>query len=345
MLAVVATAALSRCSPSDLSRFQPEDWRALLPPLCNSSFARERTRCLFRNADGTTWSRTRSSDTVVYHQNLGDFARLGHALQHASGEAIEMVIDGGANSGMSTRLFAEAWPSARVVAVEPLAENYAVARLNTEGLDNVRVLRAAIFGSTPDEFYNEQGGSELRTRPLAMNSLGVGNEYAASVRPAASNSPDVLAGLSMQQLMRCSGAARLGFLKLDIEGAETSLLPGGERGWLRHVSFLYLEAHVGSNTRALPSVLAPLFSVGMSVLTFPELKSGRTFLPQELRKPGTRWWWLNSYFACAEGLGAARCAAACNEWRNGSEVSCREVPAAEASATIAQRGPRAASQD
>ena len=48
------------------------------------------------------------------------------------------------DDGVSTALFARAWPLAAVVGLEPSEENYAMTQLNTAGLANVKLLRAAL---------------------------------------------------------------------------------------------------------------------------------------------------------------------------------------------------------
>lgn len=322
MVFALFTAAfgLQHCTKSQLGRLQPS---LLPPPNCNVS---KSTRCIVQLTEEEIWSRRpESTDDLVYYQNRGDFAGLGPALDRAfkltrssrAPPAVDVVIDGGANNGLSTRLFAQAWPSSTVISLEPGEENYAMLRLHTRALENVVPLRAALFGSRDDD------SDDVKSESLRVK-VKPGAEFSGTVSLAAAGSANI-EGFSMPRLMRCVGIGHVAFLKLDIEGAEFTLLPGSDRGWLRKVSFIYMEMHPSqSDNSKLEKGLAPLFAANFSVLTFPELTKRKTFMPPRFWPKGPPFF-MDSYFACNPTIGAKLCADTCASWRKGSELSCLAV--------------------
>src|SRR5438477_2567010 len=85
-----------------------------------------------REYDTQQWS--------VLHQRIEDSYRriLG------SGK-IPIIIDAGANIGLSARWFATRYPHARVYAVEPDEANLLVLRRNSQGFPNINVVRGALW--------------------------------------------------------------------------------------------------------------------------------------------------------------------------------------------------------
>ena len=58
--------------------------------------------------------------------------------------SINAALDGGANAGYSSVAFARALPKARIVALEPHPDNYAMLRQNALSYSNIVPLQAAL---------------------------------------------------------------------------------------------------------------------------------------------------------------------------------------------------------
>jgi hypothetical protein len=98
--------------------------------------------------------RTNSSDIATYNQIFirreYDFSYLPHAAEFLSGTRTTeagarkiTVVDCGANVGCSVIWFANEYPGAEIVAVEPDLANFELLNQNVADLDNVRTIRAA----------------------------------------------------------------------------------------------------------------------------------------------------------------------------------------------------------
>jgi FkbM family methyltransferase len=167
-----------------------------------------------------------SSDAEVLHQV---FARQEYACCRELKD-INFVLDLGANVGYSSVWFANVFPDARIVAVEPDASNAALARANLCPYgERVRVVEAAIWdrptGLVLDRTYRD------------------GREWSVTVREAgAGEAPDTRA-LDIASLLAEEGMPTIDLLKMDIEGAERVLFRHRSDEWLRRTRNYVVELH------------------------------------------------------------------------------------------------------
>lgn len=142
---------------------------------------------------------------------------------HAAGKR-PLIIDAGANIGVSSLFFALSYPSALIVAIEPEQGNYDLLCRNVEGL-NVVCLKAALAS---------ESGSMTIVDP-GTGHWGYRTEYV----------PDGdIPCLTMAALYRQYAADRTVpfIVKLDIEGAEEDLF-SRDVGWIDDTPLLAIELH------------------------------------------------------------------------------------------------------
>ena len=229
---------------------------------------------------------------------------------------IRTVLDAGANDGLSTRLFAKGLPEARVVALEPSLQNYAMLLRNTRDLTpRVTALRAALWNSSATMTIGGDASS-----PWA---LSVKESTSPSKGQGASTS---LPGITIPMLLDALCVPRLDFLKMDIEGAEMSVLVKGSESWLKRVRYFYMESHAWAKdpddpthkrTAVAMSVQA-LANAGMTVLTNPNLTMA-TWIPS---RPKRREY---VFLACQKEVPRMECKALCDAWRAGTGLGCEFV--------------------
>lgn len=145
---------------------------------------------------------------------------------------VRVVLDLGANIGLSVRLWQERFPGARIVAVEPDEANAELCRLNAAlGPDPARVtiLRAAAAGVR---------------RPLALDRAPAGGEWGHRAREARSVAePGDVEGITIPDVMDRAGlAVPIDLLKCDIEGAEAEVFRDAA-AWAWSVRHLVVELH------------------------------------------------------------------------------------------------------
>jgi len=136
-----------------------------------------------------------------------------------------LIVDAGANIGMSAVYFALTYPTARIVALEPEPGNFALLERNTRGL-NVCCLRAAL------------GGEEGR---VSLVDPGEGN-WGFRTRHAAA--ADSIPCVTMNGLYRLHGQppAFPFIAKIDIEGGEAEVFTR-DTGWVAETPVLVAELH------------------------------------------------------------------------------------------------------
>ena len=173
-------------------------------------------------------------DPFIYRQVLVD-----REYACSPTDAPGLIIDGGAHIGLTSLFFAQLFPSAQIIAVEPQKDNFALLSANTAGLENVLPLNAAICH---------------RRGPVAiLNSSARNWEFRTG--PAGDDEPVTVPGVTIPDLMRRARADRVGILKLDIEGAEREVLNSSAR-WIDAVDTLLVELH----DRTVPGCSRALFA-------------------------------------------------------------------------------------
>ena len=154
--------------------------------------------------------------------------------------APRFIIDGGANVGYASIVFANKYPHAQIIAVEPELDNYRLAAENCRIYPNVRVI---------------QGGIWTSDSPLV-----IGNPQAESwsfkVREVEQATPNAIHGYTIATLLAQSGFDMIDLLKLDIEGAEEQIFSASDTGWLDHVRVLVIETHGERAEHAVKMALA-----------------------------------------------------------------------------------------
>ena len=157
-----------------------------------------------------------------------------------------LIIDCGANIGLSVLYFKWLYPTARIVAFEPDGDNYALLDKNirNNNLADVTLHKAAVWVHN-DSIHFSSSGSE------ASHISDVTAPSSVSVKAFQ------LADLLQQH-------QTVAFLKIDIEGAEEAVLKDCA-ATLDRIQNLFLEYHGKTNeTQKLNSVLSMIEKAGFS---------------------------------------------------------------------------------
>lgn len=168
-----------------------------------------------------------------YEQGIG---RLLRRVVPADGVAVDV----GANIGVLTRLMAELAPRGRVYAFEPAAENFDYLRRNVAGLDHVEVRQAAVLG---------------RDGPVHLE---FNEAYPAGSFVAEHGEP--VEGVRLDSWAHQAGLTRLDVLKIDVEGAEPSVLAGAREVIRRWRPVTIVECNVQALRRVAGLSLEEFFA-------------------------------------------------------------------------------------
>ena len=142
----------------------------------------------------------------------------------------QLILDCGANVGYSTAYFANKYPQAKIIAVEPEPLNFKMLTYNTHFFDNVTCIHSAIW-------YNEGYIKLLPDMP--------GNTLAFMTESTSANDPEALKTTTLSKLLNDSGFDEIDLLKLDIEGAEREVFDdvANPDEWLSKVKVMVIEIH------------------------------------------------------------------------------------------------------
>jgi FkbM family methyltransferase len=180
--------------------------------------------------------RERTSDWMTFDQifldedyDLRPLARYGELTEIYSGLVAggrPVILDLGANIGLSACYFHLLWPEARIIAVEPDPDNARLLRENVAGFDAIVVEGAAAGKSGRTRIVDSQVEKNA-VRVTAVDCDGLGDVEAVSV-------PDLL------QRHGHGGAPFIA--KIDIEGGERDLF-SGDSAWVDDFPLLVVELH------------------------------------------------------------------------------------------------------
>jgi FkbM family methyltransferase len=191
------------------------------------------------NTSRTIRLRTKSSDIMAYNQVLiqrdYDFSQFPCASQFAGPTAVSSglkpitIVDCGANVGCSVLWFATQFPEAEIMAIEPDSSNFELLSQNVAGLDKVRAMRAALWGSeTRVVISNPDAEAWVFRTELVNGNVG-------------SNRP-LIDTVTMDGLLADVASSSRIIVKIDIEGAEREVF-SKNTSWLERVDLLVIELH------------------------------------------------------------------------------------------------------
>jgi FkbM family methyltransferase len=159
------------------------------------------------------------------HYRTYDMARCAEIAAYYDSCAKPLVLDLGANIGLSALYFAKNWPKATIVGVEPDQGNYALFCQNTAGHEHIVPMRGAIaskhsYARIINPHESEWG---YRTEINDRNSGG-------------------LVALSVAELLERHSDCQPFICKIDIEGAEQELFSANTQ-WLERFPIVIIELH------------------------------------------------------------------------------------------------------
>ena len=140
-----------------------------------------------------------------------------------------VIIDGGAHIGTFSIFMAQRFPNAKIVAIEPDINNFRLLQRNTKPYHNIITIRAALsIHNRPLNLYKRPSGTwGFTTIDQVKNAV---------------LTDQVVQGLTILKLLDQINESKIDLLKLDIEGAEKSLLEHADE-WIDKVNVISAELH------------------------------------------------------------------------------------------------------
>ncbi len=170
-------------------------------------------------------ARLRTSDLSVIDQVL---IIKEYACEFA--DPPKVIVDGGANIGLTSVFYANRFPRAKILAVEPEYSNFALLEQNTKPYRNVTAIRAALWSENGEVTLVDPGkrhyGFQTMGEPSLLAGINCGNVPAITV----------------EKLIEDYALDYIDLLKLDIEGSERELFKEPS-AWIKKVGAMAIELH------------------------------------------------------------------------------------------------------
>ncbi len=144
----------------------------------------------------------------------------------------EVIIDAGANIGLASIYFANRYPEAKIIAIEPERTNFELLKENTAPYSQIIPLQAALWNKNEeiDLIDPGQGNWAFMTT--------TGNPSDAPPH----NARHKVKALTIDQILQDYALAKVDILKIDIEGAEKEVFSDSS-SWIDKVDSLIVELH------------------------------------------------------------------------------------------------------
>lgn len=139
----------------------------------------------------------------------------------------KFIVDVGAYTGISTVWFAQKYPNAQIIAIEPEESNFSFLKINTERLQNIKIFKAGIW---------------YREAFLKIIDRGTG-KWGFMVQEVPAGKQYDTKGMTIEEILRIANRDKIDLLKIDIEGAEKYLFENNSCKWLPKVNALFIELH------------------------------------------------------------------------------------------------------
>lgn len=138
-----------------------------------------------------------------------------------------LIVDAGANVGLASTLLASMYPEARVVSVEPDAENFEMLTRNASPYSGIRCIQGAV--------------SERSGKAILGNRRGGAAGYRLEGGGAGDDGIEVDT-YTMDQIIEMGDSDDILIIKVDVEGEEKSIFRSAE-SWLPRTHLLIVEIH------------------------------------------------------------------------------------------------------
>ena len=174
-----------------------------------------------------------SSDSVFIRLGTTDVAAFEHVfIDEEYGFALPkrplVIVDVGANIGMSAVYFSRRYPDAKIFAIEPEATNFNMLEKNAKMFPNIVPINAALWSHDGDVQIYDGGQGSWGIQVKEKEGDG---DSGVSVR-----------SLGLDTLLSHHGIHKIDLLKIDIEGAECEVFKNSQK-WIGCVDAICIELH------------------------------------------------------------------------------------------------------
>ncbi len=144
----------------------------------------------------------------------------------------KVIVDAGANIGLASIYFANKYPSAKIIAIEPEQSNFKILKENVTPYPNIIPVQAALWNK------NE----EINLIDPGLGKWGFMTDMKNSPESLPGITCHAVATMTIDKIMDDYHLKKIDILKIDIEGAEREVF-ADTSSWIEKVDSLIVELH------------------------------------------------------------------------------------------------------
>lgn len=144
----------------------------------------------------------------------------------------KVIVDAGANIGLASILFANRYPDAKIIAIEPENSNFELLKKNADPYPNIIPLHAALWHK------NE----EINLIDPGLGKWGFITETNTSSGNLPGRLCHTVMAMTLEKIMKDHNLSNINILKIDIEGAEKEVF-SDTSPWIEKIDSLIIELH------------------------------------------------------------------------------------------------------
>lgn len=141
------------------------------------------------------------------------------------------IIDAGANVGYAAIFFAQEYPGATIISIEPEPTNFELLQENTQSYDNIIALQNALHNVSGEKVVVQDEG------------YGKWGYITKRMEGSTENQTNTVQTIAIHDIMTQYDFDTLDIVKIDIEGFEKELFEKNTELWLPQTRCLIIELH------------------------------------------------------------------------------------------------------
>lgn len=139
----------------------------------------------------------------------------------------KIIVDCGANIGLTTVYFKNRFPNSKIISVEPEISNFELLSKNTKNYDNIHLLQKGIWNKDIN---------------LKIENIGLGH-WGFVTKETEKEDKNSIKAISIDSIMKKYDLDHIDILKIDIEGSEKELFEKNYEKWIDNTNCIIVELH------------------------------------------------------------------------------------------------------